>query len=282
MKRTMVSLAVMGLLAGCGVPKEQLDAKALEAENFRRQYEDESNKAKALEEKLAQVQAQLDEANQGRSSTEDSKAQLEEALSATQARVQELEKKIDELNALNSTLAEDKEKLAAAKKALEQKSSQYEELARSLRDEIKSGKIELSELKGRMVVKMKDKILFSSGSVKINPEGQAALAKVAEALKNLDGKIVRVEGHTDNVPTDPKGPFPSNWELSTTRALAVVKLLQDKGVASERLSAAGYGEFRPIASNKSSQGKSLNRRIEIVLAPEDQAPGSKNVAKASN
>ena len=122
---------------------------------------------------------------------------------------------------------------------------------------------------------MKDKILFSSGSVKINPEGVAALKKVAEALKDVEGKIIRVEGHTDNVPTDPKGPFPSNWELSTTRALAVVKLLQDSGLTGERLSAVGYGEFHPIATNKSVAGRSLNRRIEIVLAPQEQAPAAK-------
>ena len=109
----------------------------------------------------------------------------------------------------------------------------------------------------------------------INPEGQAALARVAQALKDVQGKLIRVEGHTGGVPTDPKGPFPSNWELSTTRALAVVKLLQEKGVPAERLSAVGYGEFHPISSNRTPQGKSLNRRIEIVLAPEDQAPGAK-------
>src|SRR2546429_154759 len=80
----------------------------------------------------------------------------------------------------------------------EKKSSQYETLAKSLKDEIKSGKIELSELRGRMVVKMKDKILFSSASTTIGKEGIAALTKVADALKGVDGKIIRVEGHTDN------------------------------------------------------------------------------------
>lgn len=268
MRNVLLSAVGVIFLAGCGVPKEQLDAKALEAENYRRQYEDESNRARDMEKKLAELTARVEEAEKQR-------ALSDEAVAVNEARVQELQKKVEELTALNQSLATSKEKLEQAQRELEKKSSQYEELAKSLKDEIRSGKIELSELKGRMVVKMKDKILFSSGSVKINPEGQAALAKVAEALKDTTGKIVRVEGHTDNVPTDPKGPFPSNWELSTARALAVVKLLQDGGVPSERLSAAGYGEFRPIASNKTGNGKSLNRRIEIVLAPEDQAPGSR-------
>ncbi|MBX5482688.1 MAG: OmpA family protein [Myxococcaceae bacterium] len=282
MNRTIVTLAALGLLVGCGVPKEQLEAKALEAENYRRQYEDASNQAKAQDAKIAeltkQVQAltaQLEEANQA-------KAGAEEATAAAEQKVQQLEVQLAEATALNETLSRDKEKLAAAKKELEQKSQQYEQLAQSLKEEIRAGKIELSELKGRMVVKMKDKILFSSGSVKINPEGQAALAKVAEALKDVQGKIIQVEGHTDNVPTDPKGPFASNWELSTTRALAVVKLLQEKGVDPAKLSAVGYGEYHPIASNKTANGRSLNRRIEIVLAPEEHAPGVKAPRTASN
>lgn len=268
MDRTILSLAAVGLLLGCGVPKSQLDAKALEAENYRRQYGDESEKAKALDAKVAQLSSELETAQKER-------ARSEEALATSEARVHELQKKMAELSALNESLAQTKDKLEKARAALEKKSEQYESLAQSLKDEIKTGKIELSELKGRMVVKMKDKILFSSGSVKINPEGQAALVKVAEALKDVPGKLVRVEGHTDDVPTDPKGSFPSNWELSTTRALEVVKLLQEKGVPAGRLSAVGYGEHHPIASNRTAQGKSQNRRIEIVLAPEEQAPGTK-------
>jgi len=237
LNRKVASLAMLGLLAGCGVSKSQLESKSLEAENYRRQYGDEAEKVKALEAKVAQLN--------------------------------------EELAAQQKDRARSDQALAQAREELEKKSSQYDQLAQSLKEEIKAGKIELSELKGRTVVKMKDRILFSSGSVAINPEGQAALAKVAQALKDVEGKLIRVEGHTDDVPTDPKGAFPSNWELSTTRALAVVRLLQEQGVPAGRLSAAGYGEYRPIASNKSPQGKSLNRRIEIVLAPEDQAPGIK-------
>ena len=183
---------------------------------------------------------------------------------------------MDELSELNQELSRSTEKLAAAKEALEKKSSEYENLAKSLKEEIKTGKIELSELKGRMVVKMKDKILFSSGSTKLNKEGQDALAKVAQALKDVEGKIIRVEGHTDNVPlpTDAKTEFDSNWELSTTRALVVVKLLQEQGVPPTMLSALGYGEYQPIASNQTAEGRSLNRRIEIVLAPAEQAPSA--------
>lgn len=279
MNKLIAGLIVLSAV-GCGVSKEQLDQKSLEAENYRRQYQDESGKTQALEAKVAALEkknqeltAQLDEEKKGR-------AQVEDAMSQTESRSRELQGKLDEANALNQQLSANSKKLQEAKDALEKKSSEYETLAKSLREEIQGGKIELSELRGRMVVKMKDKILFSSGSTKLNKEGVAALVKVADALKSVNGKIIRVEGHTDNVPVDPKGPFASNWELSTTRSLEVVKLLADNGVPPEMLSAVGYGEFQPIASNSTPNGRSLNRRIEIVLAPGEQAPGVLKQANA--
>lgn len=269
------------VVAGCGIPKEQLDAKAMEAENYKRQYQDQSGRASAAEAKIAELQKRL--AEQSATGDEATKARLamEEAVTQADARSRELENKLNEALALNQELAANTKKLQAAKEALEKRSSEYEQLATSLKDEIQSGKIELSELRGRMVVKMKDKILFSSGSAKVGKEGMDALKKVGEALKGVQGKIIRVEGHTDNVPVEKNGPFPSNWELSTTRSLEVVKLLVDTGVPAPVLSAVGYGEFQPIASNSTPNGRSLNRRIEIVLAPADQAPGASKASKTS-
>ena len=123
------------------------------------------------------------------------------------------------------------------------------------------------ELRGRTTVKMKDKILFASGSAALGPDGKDALRKVSGALRGLQGKLIRVEGHTDNVPTNGGGGFASNWELSSARSLAVVRFLQENGIDPTRLSGVGFGEFQPIAPNDSAEGKSLNRRIEIVLGP---------------
>lgn len=244
-KRFLCAVALV-VSAGCGIPKDQYNAKALEAEELGRKYKDEEGKSAALEQKVKDLDAQL------LNKEADRKA---------------LEQKNIELTALNDELSRSKKKLTEAKEELEKKSSEYESLAQSLKGEIETGKIELSELKGRMTVKMKDKILFASGSARINREGQEALAKVADAFRNLRGKIVRVEGHTDDVPTDPKGPFPTNWELSLARAMAVVRSLQDKGVDPTLLSAAGYGQYHPLVANDSTENKSQNRRIEIVLAP---------------
>ncbi|HTN54165.1 MAG TPA: OmpA family protein, partial [Anaeromyxobacter sp.] len=129
-------------------------------------------------------------------------------------------------------------------------------------------------------VKLKDRILFASGSATIGREGRQALHAVADALRNVQGRTIRVEGHTDNVPTA-GGAFPTNWELSSARALAVVRYLQEAGLDPTRLAAAGYGEFQPVASNDTPEGRSQNRRIEIVLAAaEGAAPAAAAAAPA--
>jgi chemotaxis protein MotB len=246
MNKQTLCAAALALVAACGIPKDQYNAKALEAEDLGRKYKDEEGKTASLEQKVKDLDGQL---------------------LNKEAERKRLEQKNAELSALNDELGRSTKKLAQAKEELEKKSSEYENLAQSLKGEIQTGKIELSELKGKMTVKMKDKILFASGSARIGKEGQEALAKVADAFKNLQGKIVRVEGHTDDVPTDPKSAFPSNWELSLARAMAVVKYMQDQGVDPTLLSAAGYGQYHPIAPNDSPENRSQNRRIEIVLAP---------------
>jgi chemotaxis protein MotB len=191
----------------------------------------------------------------------------EGTMSQKEAELRASRDKTAECQALVDELSKSKKKLEAAKAELEKKSSEYEQLAGALRGEIDAGRVELTELRGRTSVKMKDKILFASGSASIGPDGKVALRKVADALKFLQGKVIRVEGHTDNVPTGTSGPFRSNWELSTARAVAVVHFLQDAGVDPTRLSGVGFAQYQPIAANDTPEGRSLNRRIEIVLAP---------------
>ncbi len=189
-------------------------------------------------------------------------ARSEEELKASREKNAALQAQVDEMVASKS-------RLEAKKAELETKSAEYEKMANALRNQIDSGRIELTELRGKMTVKMKDKILFSSGSSSIGREGKEALASVAEVLRGVEGKVIRVEGHTDNVPT---GKLRSNWDLSTARALSVVRFLQEAGVDPKRLAAAGYGEYQAIAPNDSPEGRSLNRRIEIVLASAEAPP----------
>jgi chemotaxis protein MotB len=117
-----------------------------------------------------------------------------------------------------------------------------------------------------MVLQLSNDVLFDTGRTELKPAGQAALEAIAAVLATMPNRHFQVAGHTDNVPirTD---RFPSNWELSSGRALRVVHYLIDKGVAPEWISAAGYGEMDPLADNATADGRKRNRRTEITLQP---------------
>ena len=183
-----------------------------------------------------------------------------------------LQKQVSDLQTQNTQLTQSTTQLTQEKGELEAKSKQYEELAGSLNDQIKSGQIELSELKGKMTVKLKDKVVFSSGSAAINKQGRDALDAVAKAFQGLQDKTVIVAGYTDNVPVAGKGQFKDNWDLSTERAVSVVRYLQSKGVDPKMLGAAGFSEYRPLGANDTADGRSQNRRIEIALTAADYTP----------
>jgi chemotaxis protein MotB len=147
----------------------------------------------------------------------------------------------------------------------------YETLMADMKEEIDQGQIKITQLADRLSVSMVDKILFPSGEAEITPEGLKVLDRVGNVLKNAEGKIIRVEGHTDNVPIHPnlQKKFPTNWELSTARAANVVRFLQEKvGIKGTRLQVIGMSEYSPVTSNETATGRSQNRRIEITLLPE--------------
>jgi chemotaxis protein MotB len=271
--RPFASFALALALAGCvstgTFKKKEAEAAKSQAEaaKLRQDWEDEVAKRAALQEKIAAMQQQLETLIADVTSLRDKIRSDEGTLSQKEAELRAARDRLVETQALVDELSKSKRKLEAVKAELEKKTGEYEQLATALRGEIDAGRIELTELRGRTTVKMKDKILFASGSATIGADGRDALRKVAQALRGLQGKALRVEGHTDNVPTGSAGPFASNWELSTARALAVVRFLQESGVDPTRLSAAGFGEFQPIQPNDTPEGKSLNRRIEIILAP---------------
>lgn len=155
-------------------------------------------------------------------------------------------------------LSEQLDELSQVKKLLEGR------LAQEIAD--KQVKLEMME-KGLVITFLAD-ILFDSGKAKIKPEAMPILDKVSVVLKeNVPEFNVGIEGHTDNEPIKFSG-WKSNWELSTARALSVLHYLMDeKGIVPERLSAVGYGEFRPVTFNDSSEGRRLNRRVEVVILP---------------
>ena len=167
-------------------------------------------------------------------------------------------------------LAERLEELSAIEAELRARDEIFTDIVTAFEELISNGFVEVAIERGRLVIKMPQDILFESGSAEIGEEGQVALSEVAFVLGQLTEREFQVEGHTDNVPIETRR-FPSNWELSAARALAVVHLFEENGVSASNISAGGFGEFRPRAGNDEAADRALNRRIEIVMVPDLEA-----------
>jgi chemotaxis protein MotB len=185
-----------------------------------------------------------------------------------------LSQKIEQLSQkvarLNNDLQKKKSVIKLQNKVIRLLDDTKKTIATSLKEEIEAEEIALVEMEDTLKVVFIDKILFDSGSVEINAKGQKILLVVADSIRAHKDQKLLVEGHTDNLPLGAslKERFPSNWELSTARAAAVVRFLQKEGqLQPERLSARGYSYYRPVASNQTKEGRHQNRRIEIILGP---------------
>ena len=220
-----------------------------------------SSEADKLKTKLGKQSATVDE-------------QKKELLKLSEARGQ--------AEAKSKALAKDSEKLAgeleatkaaneAAKAALDNAKKQ---LIAELSGEIKRGEIFVKEKGTGLVVDVSDKVLFDTGETEINERGKAVLKQVSLSLRRMTGHVFQVGGHTDNeriVSPEVRERFPTNWELSSSRATQVVRYLSEKcGVPGNRLVAAGFARFRPLAPNTTDANKARNRRIEIAVLREER------------
>ena len=186
--------------------------------------------------------------------------------------ISELRRKVADLDAENARLAAENASLVKAKEEQVQKvSSTYEDMIEKMKSEISKGQITISELKGKLTVNMVDSILFDSGRAEVKKGGHEILGKVVSVLKGVSDKSIRIEGHTDDVQISRAlaQRYPTNWELSAARAVNVARFLQDQGIDPANLSAAAYGEWKPVATNDTAEGKAKNRRIEIILVPKE-------------
>jgi chemotaxis protein MotB len=196
-------------------------------------------------------------------------------------RLESLRTNLDHANAsLTNALAEnqqDKARIAALQKQaadLEKEKETVGQRAKGLEEEMRAGlesrDVTISNLQGKLTVTILDRVMFDSGEAVLQPDGETVMRKIAAILAEHPELKIQVIGHTDNVPIHTR--FPSNWELSTARALAAVHFLTEKaGVDPRRVGAAGYGEFRPIADNSTPEGRARNRRIAITILPDELA-----------
>jgi chemotaxis protein MotB len=239
---------------------------------------------KTREEKIKQLEDAIARLDETRRMLE---INLMSQLSLRERKIKEQEKAISELGKTKryneTNLIDLKEQITLQEQTINEQMNIIAELdvtrlkiENSLQDrqsdiELNAQQIRLEKMAGKLKVTFIDKILFNSGSAKINPEGMELLARLAGSLRQNTNQNIIVHGHTDNVQirSDLRAKYPSNWELSAARSAAVVRYLTDKaGVEPQRLVASGYSFYRPLASNETEAGRQQNRRIEIVLAPQ--------------
>ncbi len=203
-------------------------------------------------------------------------APLKVSMQEVQQKNQELEFYVEQLEKKNANLSaqlEEKIKEISAEKEQEisKLKTTYDDLITEMKDQIEKGEVTITQLADQLKVNIVDRIIFPSGEAELTAQGIKVMERVGNILKATSDKIIKVQGHTDNIPIHPnlQKKFPSNWELSAARAINVVRFLHEKvGIDAKQLEAASYGEFHPIATNQTPKGRARNRRIEILLIPQ--------------
>lgn len=199
---------------------------------------------------------------------------LQERLQGFQSNVLYLEEEVaryqNETEGLEGRLLALKGEKATAEAKIGQLKSTYEDLISDLKQQIENQEVTIKTFEEKISVTFVDRILFEFGKAAITPEGRMILKRVGEILKKVQGRKIRVVGHSDNIAILPEyqHKFASNWELSSARAAAVVREFQKKiGLDPGSLEAVGRSFYEPVASNETAQGRAQNRRVEIIFAP---------------
>ncbi|WP_194767337.1 OmpA family protein [Tamlana sp. I1] len=305
-KKSVLTIFTITLLASCVSPKiyKDLEAKYAELKKENRKLSDENeslltakvevenalkDSRKAYEKAIAErnkLQADYNATYANLETLKSSYSALEKNSSAAIASNSKKNRELlADLEAKERALSAEITRLAKLKKELEDRSNRVAELESviaakdaamsTLKDAISKaltdfeGKgLTVEQKEGKVYVSMENKLLFNSGSWAVGTEGRRAVEQLGNVLGVNPDIAVLIEGHTDNVPYKGNGPLTSNWDLSTKRATSIVNILREnKAINPENLTAAGRGEFAPIASNESPSGRATNRRIEVILTP---------------
>lgn len=220
--------------------------------------------------------------------------QVEDSLNQKQQKLEQMESSLDLLKLNSETALQERiteneallEKIAERENELADRMARVDELEgliarqqeamRTLKEKLSDALLNFEDKgltvearDGKVYVSMENKLLFQSGSWTVENEGQRAIDGLGSVLADNPDIAVLIEGHTDNVPYSGKGPLKGNWDLSTKRATAIVnQLLENPNILPQNLTAAGRGQYLPIAPNTTREGRAANRRIEVVLSPQ--------------
>jgi len=270
MRRRLLPVIGCSLLLATGcVGKKKYEAAVRDLENTRMelaQTRQSTAETKAnLESRINAYQDRIDQ-------LESKKAELEKKLERAQSTLKMYETKKGKLQDSLEATKEELEELRDKQRRQRERLERYRQLAERLADMFQSDQLSVKVRDGKMMIEMRESILFDSGRAKVKEDGRKVLEQLASILKDVEKREFLVAGHTDSEPID-SANFASNWELSTARALNVVEMFQENGVSPENLAAAGYSKYDPVASNESEEGRARNRRIEVILMPRiDELP----------
>jgi chemotaxis protein MotB len=258
MKKSLFIIASVFLLSSC-VAKRYLVQSQKETATLREDSTQLANSNKSLEENISELKDQI---------------------ATLQKNVDDLHAKISALNSQNSQLGQqtaDKEsKLSQSQQRLQQLESllnQQKEASAQLKNKMaealkgfNSNELSVYQKDGKVYVSLSEQLLFPSGSAVVNPKGVDALSKLAAVLNLNSDVAVNIEGHTDSIPI--RGRYQDNWDLSTARANAIVRILVNNyKVDPTRVISSGHSYFEPVATNSTAEGRAKNRRTEIILSP---------------
>lgn len=305
-KKISILVLSITLITSCVSPKVYKDLEDkyadLKRENKKlsSDYEDLLKLKNEAQNSLNKLQDQYDEAVAQRDKLQSDYNATKSSLSNLKASYDALEKNssseiaknaqknrelLAQLEAKEQALATENERLKNLRKELDARSNRVQELEsviaakdakmNQLKDAISKaltnfeGKgLTVEQRDGKVYVSMENKLLFSSGSWAVGSEGRSAVNQLGNVLADNPDIAILIEGHTDNVPYAGNGQLSGNWDLSTKRATAIVNILRENSsINPENLTAAGRGEYAPIASNETAAGKAKNRRIEVILTP---------------
>lgn len=277
------SALLAGSLGGCVSKKKYSELETLHRQ-MSQDYTTLQTAHRQAQTKAQTLQALLDEARRNNADLKASYNALQNSLDNsilqnTQGNVN-ISKLVDEINASNKYI---KQLVQAKSKSDSLNLALTANLTRTLSGN-ELDEVNVRVLKGVVYISLADNMLFKSGSYQVNQRAMQTLSKIAKIIKDYRDYDVLVEGNTDNVPIS-RTNIRNNWDLSTLRASSIVQVLQnDFGVDPSRLTAAGRGEYNPIADNTGELGRQRNRRTEIIITPKldqfldliDKAPSTDN------
>jgi chemotaxis protein MotB len=240
-------------LAGACVPKAKYDQALGDQERL---YDRIDGMTEAMNDVSREIERVNSELKIAESALEDSNRRLATKI----AEAGQLQRDIEQMKEALRDLERRKAQADASLEAYRQLLIRFQSL-------IDAGTLRVRVVDGRMVVELATDILFSAGSANLSSTGKEAIKQVSQVLASIEERQYQVAGHTDNMPIA-TAQFPTNWHLGAARAISVTKVLIDSGLPAERVSAASFGDTKPVDTNRTPEGKEANRRIEITIVPD--------------